>query len=121
MSNAQGPYSFDDGFLSQEFSGDWDIDNYRSNSGSYSLRAPYMATPGTSSTELVYNKPHTQISFRNYGSVDFYIDDVFYASYSGSWSERVISVNEGSHTYRWLVTRSSSGRSNVNIDDIVFE
>ena len=122
VANLTGPYGFEEGFLIPEFSGGWDIDNSISHSGSYALRAPYMEFPGTSATELVYNQSHTQISFWRNGTVDFYIDDIFIATYnSGGWSNPVITVSEGSHTYRWAVTRTTDGRSSVWIDDIVLQ
>ena len=125
VSNSTGPYGFEEGFLTPEFIGGWDIDDSRSHSGVFSLRAPYMSSAGTSTTELVYNTNHTQVSFFYSGStaVDLYIDDVYYASFStlfNLWESTTIIVPEGIHTYRWSVTTTGTGRPDIYLDDINF-
>jgi hypothetical protein len=126
VSNTTGPYGFEEGFFTQEITGDWVIDNVKARDGSSSIRAPYFASAGTASTEIAFTQSHTQISFwhsNRFAPFNLYIDDVLYRtykSYTASFEKVLISVPEGSHTYRWEITTAGSGIPEAYIDDISF-
>ena len=122
-----GPYGFEEGFFTQEFVGSWVSNNENSRDGSFSIRPPNFASAGTASTELVHNQTHTQLSFwysARFESIELYIDDVLFDSYQNnisSFTNILISVSAGAHTYRWEVTTADSGTPETYVDDISFQ
>jgi len=118
--NSTGLFAFEEGFVPPEVTGTWEIDNSSAQSGSLAVHPPILGPNATASLDFSCgDKSHSQLSFSYLGYapaagqvLNFYVDGTLYRTYGGSpynaFTQVVLTVPTGTHTYRWDATTSTS-------------
>jgi hypothetical protein len=114
--NPTGEFDFEEGFVPQEVSGTWTIDNSSVQAGAEATHPPLMAANATSSLNLACGgKTVSQLSFWYQGynpaagqNLNFYVDNVLYHTYGQSpgngFTRVIVTVPTGTHQFRWDAT-----------------
>ncbi len=116
-------------------SGTWQVDSSRAHTGTNSAHAPSLSAAGVASTTLdCGGQTHSEMSFWYLGDpvggeqLNFYVDDVLYQTYGSTysswgaggfnWTQVMLVVPTGTHTYRWDEVAPSGGAPGYFIDTI---
>lgn len=95
----------------------WQRDNSQAYHRSYSLRSGAIGNNQSSSVTLTKQTRQGNFIFykkvsseAGYDKLSFYIDGVLKASWSGevAWSEYIINITEGQHTFKWTYSKDAS-------------
>jgi hypothetical protein len=130
--NVTGAFGFEEGFVPPEVTENFVIDNSSSHTGSLAAHPPLLCANSTAS--LVFScggKTHSQMSFWVQGyapaagqNLNFYVDGALYQTYGqtayNGFTQVVLTVPTGQHTYRWDATTAPTvpGQPPYWIDDI---
>jgi hypothetical protein len=111
----------------------WSIDSSTSNTGTYSARSGAITDANLTTLQVEMNIPVSgQISFfkkisseADKDKLTFYIDSNVKGEWSGEvdWSREVFPVNAGTHKFKWIYMKNSSGSYGDDccwIDDVLF-
>lgn len=111
----------------------WFADNTTSNTGTYSARTGAIGHVNVTTLQIAMEVPlDGQISFykkveseANFDKLIFYIDNAAMGEWSGEvdWSREVFDVTAGTHKFKWIYMKNSSGSYGADacwIDDVQF-
>ena len=111
----------------------WFVDNTTSNTGTYSARTGAIDHVNVTTLQVAMEVPQDgQISFykkveseANFDKLIFYIDNAAMGEWSGEvdWSREVFNVTAGTHKFKWIYMKNSSGSYGADacwIDDVQF-
>jgi hypothetical protein len=122
LSNANF-YGFETGILPVGWSGQWSVTSDKAFQGNYCLRSLVNTTSETSLTVTLVNAGQISFyySFANYGTIEFYIDNVLTGSFpvSTGWNQALFNVTAGTRTFKWKYIPGYYGGVGY-IDYIVF-
>ena len=142
VANTSNRFEFEEGFVPEEISGSFEIDNSdnESPSGALSAHPPLLPDGGKATMDFSCgDKPHTELTFWYRGvaptaaqPMNFYIDGVLYKTYGNtnigqggySWVPVTVvlpgasATTDKKHSYRWEVTTDRAGQPPYWIDSI---
>lgn len=111
----------------------WFVDNTTSNTGTYSARTGVISHVNLTTLQVEMEVLQDgQISFykkveseANFDKLIFYIDNAAMGEWSGEvdWSREVFDVTAGTHKFKWIYMKNSSGSYGADacwIDDVQF-
>ncbi|HWA75382.1 MAG TPA: hypothetical protein VG937_23755 [Polyangiaceae bacterium] len=132
-----GDFGLEAGFVPQELTGTWEIDNSSKQAGTYAIHPPVLAAGDTASLNFSCGgKPHSKMGFYYQGinatagqTLKFYVDNKLYQTYGATpngvggfyFPQVALTVPTGMHSYRWDVTTNVAGRPPYFLDLITCE